>query len=103
MQGVRAPLLEQLGYLHALLQLAVAGLVQAVDGRELDYLHEVFAAVTLHGLYALAEEAHAVLKAAAVLIRAMVEGLGHELVGEVAAVGVHLDRVRAGVHGQLGE
>ena len=96
---VSAPLFQQLCDLNALFQLAVARGIHAMDRRELNDLREVLAAVALHSLYALAEEAHTIFKTSTVLIGAVVEGLSHELVGEITAVGVHLYRVGAGIFG----
>ncbi len=100
-EGVNSALVEHVEYLHALLDGASAG--EAVVEADTIGYREVGAddegADGVHGLHG---ETAAVLEASAVLVGAVVPYLAHELIHEVAGVGMDLDAVKAHAHGVEG-
>ena len=98
-ESVDAALVEHVEYLHALLDGAPAG--EAVVKADAVGDGEVGADDGADGVHGLHREAAAVLKAPAVLVLAVVPDLAHELVHQVAGVGVDLDAVEAHENGVL--
>ena len=88
-------ILQTAGNLYALV-LKGASTLNLVDRRIFYRNGEVGANCTANGLCALIKEAHTVIKRPAVLIVTTIPYLAHELVYQVAAVGVYLDNVNAG-------
>ena len=99
-EGVYAALLEPLNQLLGLLKGAAA--FPAVIEGDAEKNGHVGADDGADCLNNLAGEAGTVLRGAAVLIGAMVEALGHELVDEVTGVGMNLDGVKPCVASDAG-